>query len=1172
MFISNLKLQGFKSFLNKTNISFGDGITSIVGPNGCGKTNIVDAIRWILGEQKTTVLRSTKMEDIIFNGTASKKPINFCEASLTVKNNKGILPIEYNDVEISRRYYRSGESEYYINKIPCRLKDINDLFIDTGMSSGAYSVIELKMIESILSNNPADRRSMFEEASGINNYKKKRESTYRKLVAIKDDLSRVNDIKLEVEKNVKSLSLQLKRYQRHTVLQTKLENSELMLSKILINNMNEENSPILTKIKSKKKEKEKIEKSINSLKKNLDENQTEFESKKMILDKMNNEIDLLQKDIVNGNETLIVLNEQEKHSTNKKHHFNDEIKGIDTNLKVLNKSMEDIAKNLKNETKTLDDRNQKYNKVKAEHDMQMGKIIEIENHRDALQGKYDEMILSENENNSKAHTFNALLEEKKKSLNELEENYSKYVKELETVSIKLSDLEVQKDIFTNDIVNKNRAIDKEKDSLSLQQNKVGEYLEEVNRLELASDVLKSKIDLYSRILNSSNDNLNHLGAELSKLKGYCGRVSDLFKVDKKYLYAVSACLGDISDYIVIDKLSNAKSILSSVSKKYNESNYKLIILDQIENFKDDVKKDSIINKITFQKKYYNLFNMLLNNYRLENDSSLNIINSFFSSDQLVSVVNLDGKIISYNSNGKINLRNNNSDSLIIKKAELNDLQAEYKDALIKLKRTNKSLDDNQKKCKKFENILDTLTTEINKNNEMLLKNENEIAKTLFLRTQADENCDKLKKHIEETKHDIDSISKKVRQLSVLKKESNNKNLSSLKKEIFLRNKDITNLRDRNQGTLNDLEKSFSLVFESEKEVESMTLRIENYKNQIDEYYRRKKHYLSEIDKLNSLVKDLKKNIKDYNKNQNILNKNMVSMNSARIQNEKAYSQSYKKLQKDQQLLNDYQVMKDAINADLVDLNSFINSNENNMKIITLRMKELFNKNIEGIKAIEIDSDKESLRKEIGKINKSLSNIGPINLAVQDEHDVESERFEYLNTQYNDLIESEKTLYKTIDRLDKEAQSRFLDTFEDIKENFKKTYSMFFEGGSAEIQMNIEDPLNSDIEIFATPPGKRTQNLRVLSAGEKALTAISLLFAIYLVKPSPFCILDEVDAPLDDYNIMRYTKVLKEFSNKTQFIVVTHNKLTMEQSDYLYGVTQQDEGVSQIVSVDINSFS
>ena len=866
MYIKNIELQGFKSFLKKTNISLKRGITAVVGPNGCGKTNIIDAVRWVLGEQKHSMLRSAKMEDVIFNGTQKVKPTNFCQVKLTIENDFQILPIEYSEIEISRRLFRTGESQYYINKNLCRLKDVHELFIDTGMGSDAYSVIELKMIETILSHDSSNFKRMLDEAAGISNYNHQRKNTKNKLKHAMNDLDRINDIIYEVDKNIKSLNLQMKRYKRHEVLIRKLSDKEILFSALKITKLGNEEKPILEKLKSQSKDESLILKKITMNDRELKKLEVKENLVKNKIIDIKSSIELQNHNLTACNTQIVKFTENEKYNNSKLEYHKDQIYQLDINAIHISKNINDLKQNL---------------------------------------FKLDPTIKSQN-----------------KKFNSLEKGYLKN--------------QEKHDLISKDIKIKNK-----------------------KKQDLFSDL--SKLKNKKRILESNFDSLTKHLVDLEK-----------FKYDKNCKYCIENGREQIFEKGEIkNKLKDLKKNISSC----------------------DLKRKSLSKKYNINNKELDKLNKDLNSLNLKNEKE------------------------------KYNYQD-----LKIKNIELIKEKEAFQ------YRLSVFLDDEKKSLLKVKNL----------NNEIL--------------SLTKENKD-LNVNIEKQKKSIAKIQLELR-----------KNLKVLNK----------------------------------------------FDNQ----------HLIFVKKLKNSQNDILFN--QRKKEEKIIDKQNLEIKVTHIQNEK--------------------------------------------KIISNFIKEKYNSDIYNyldIKNTKLDMSK--LNYEIEKIKRSIDSIGPINMAVNLEYEKEQERFNFLNAQRKDILDSEQSLQKSITKLDKEAKGKFIESFNHINDNLDKTFSMFFSGGTAFLKLTDKNnPLESNVEIVAKPPGKRNKTLKMLSAGEKALSATAILFAIYLKKPSPFCILDEIDSPLDDSNIKRFTKVIRNFSNKTQFIIITHNKLTMQESDYMYGITQENKGISNVVSVEMNN--
>ena len=1160
MFLSKLTIQGFKSFSDRTELNFSEGVTAIVGPNGCGKTNIVDAIRWVLGEQKSSVLRSNKMEDVIFNGTQKIKPLGFCEAIITIENNRGLLPIEYNTVEICRRYYRSGESEYYINKTPCRLKDIHEMFIDTGMSSGAYSVIELKMIESILSQNPTDRRTMFDEASGINNYNKQRAASTRRLISTKSDMERINDIMLEVGANVKNLRLQMKRYDRHSLLSSELINCEYLFYKKNLDTIEKDLDPIKKIFSSKIKFRDTFHQELEKKELFLDNIQKKFEKTKMNMEKIQSEEKRKEEEIVSANQEVIISTEQIGHSRNRIEHFKNEINDKKHLIKVvkdeigkMKKSLHEIIPEIKKKEKEFRQLEEKLLKLN-------NTLKEVEN-EDRI--KRDEL----NDNIKKIISIKNLIETNKKIILEKESSILRINKNI--------NINLEKD--GNSIKNLKKLLE----DLDKMKHKDTIKKKEINRLNKRSQILakesiellnmkykneanlkraESEFNFYEKIMVSkegSCDGNDYIIKNMNKYKNVLGKVSDLIVVPKHLVNSVSICLGRLSDFLIIKTFSDVEKILSSIPKNMSLN---FIILDRINNDKlKKITKSHLIYNLKYGSTLKSLYLHLLGNFILV-DSLEDIKNT---ND---SYITLDGDI--FNHSGLYQIKPNKNESPMFIKSELEKIKGSIRDYKKEIDINNQKIKSMNKEKEKISSDLISLNIQIEDNrknmNELSVKIEHSKFISSEFQNQNRSSRDLAKKFekeiinmkIEDKNKTVELKSSDLNSLSI------NKKIETLANKIHDKKNIILELRQKIQS------KNIKLV-EFTNKSKGLEDRIGDHRVNFENINRDMNRYGQEIIKLQGLIKKLNSSVLNSKKMINKLYADQKKLNISEKKLHKQYTNEYRIFQEYQSEIKDKRVVKDQnveeMNKLELAISQLKSKRDYHSELLTgIDKDSLSNSNLEKFKEFTTSE----ISKKIESIKKSIDRIGPINMDVNSQHKAEIERFDFLTNQYDDLVKAEDSLQKTINKLDTEARKMFLDTFKKINKNFKKTYNMFYKDAKANLELKGEDVLESEIVIKATPPGKSTQSLRMLSGGEKAITAIALLFAIYLVKPSPFCILDEVDAPLDDINIVRFNSVLKEFSQNTQFVVVTHNKLTMERSDYLYGVTQQRKGISKVVSVNL----
>jgi len=1168
VYISQLHLQGFKSFLHKTKLEFGKGVTVVVGPNGCGKTNIVDAIRWILGEQKTSILRSSKMEDVIFNGTINRKPIGFCEASLTIHNNRGMLPIEYNDVKLTRRLFRSGESEYLLNNTPCRLKDIYELFVDTGMSSDAYSVIELRMVDSILSHNASDRRKMFEEASGINQYKKQRQSTFRKLESTQIDLDRVKDILFEVEKGVKGLKLQLKRFERHKKLSEKLESSHILLAQIEIQLIDNKMKPLSTNL-NESQGKQKSMSSQTSLDEELI-NQVEkrYNSSKEKLNVCGVQLDEVNKNLSSVNNAILVNTEQRRNNENRIQYNNDEITRSESRLESVDNQMIEINSKIKSFIPIIEEYKQKYNDA--------NEAFQLSENKYSTSNK--ELLASKEQVDSIIHKF----QEKEFNLKHLKIKVSENETTIDEIDEKLVEYSEQRKHIEADVnMNRLQITNQEKETSKLnlkleksqlKHSKIEEKLlnknKSLSQLKNELSSLESKHTFFNEILEINegmSSGVKHVLENPHSFKGVAGVVSDLIETSDSYRTAIDIALGDASSYLVVDTRKNALEIISKI-KKVENLQICIIPLDSLPTIakpKSTTFK-SAISCIKTKSKYDNLFCFLLGNtFVIENEKVFETL----SNKELNSAtwVTQNGDYFGKNHLIK-SIQKQSSTSTIGRKKQIKDLEKDIQKKRESIDKTQEQIHQIEKEANSEYEICEYLSKSLDKTINEKFELEKQLSKNEVRFSQLGTTVADLKNNKKKHQLLLGEIETKILALRTEINQSKESVTFAKQKVDEITTSIQVILSNRNKLQQDMLDARVFMV-EKEKEFEGLEFRLKTSQDSINEIKNRTEKFKAEnIELANSIQTNV-----EYVKNAELKKTDFITsqntLQNQRIELEKSVNTSYDELQDLQVGVRNRQKAKEAQMEAIQSIQLQLSEMSNEKEIIKHKIKELYHQDVPVAKLDLTEIDVDELREQTDSIDKSIDRIGPVNLAVQDEYEKEFERFNFLKDQYDDLVSSEKTLRETINKLDLEARKRFLHTFEEIRKYFKDTYTMFFEGGEAHLRLiGDEDPLDADIEIIARPSGKRAQTIRMLSAGEKALTAISLLFAIYLVKPSPFCILDEIDAPLDDSNIGKFTNVLKKFEEKTQFIVVTHNKLTMEKADYLYGVTQEEEGVSKIVSV------
>lgn len=1170
MYISELNLHGFKSFAKKEKIKFGEGVTVIVGPNGCGKTNIVDAIRWVLGEQKYSVLRSGKMGDVIFNGADGLKPLSVCEAYLTVHNNRGKLPIEYTDIEIGRRVYRDGESEYFINKTPCRLKDIHDLFVDTGMGSDAYSVIELKMIEQILSETADDRKRMFEEAAGINKYKQQRQSALRKFDAVQRDLDRVNDIVQEVEQKAKSLSLQLKRFNRHEKLSKELFDVEIELAYVRVHDYESELIPLKKSVsdtQSLKNEKVSdttmLESELANVKKVYKDQQEDLRKKQFHLQE-------LEKAKSDSQNNILIWNEQYRSAEININRLSAE-KGVNKekknslNDKILtySKDVGALEPDIKTQKQIFDKKNKEFSKVEETYLSAQKQIKALEKSRWNSQ----ERIVGERSNLDRAISS---IDEKTIVIKHINDKKTILEKDQEDFSLDQKKIDSQAEKCNLKVEDIKQEIVENQKKLEKSEGDYDRLKMEIHVEETELQSLKSQLIFFNELIEQKQgypEGAKTILSNHSHYKGLIGAVGELFQVKSKYEIAFQSALGNWAKCIVVKDKQSAMTI-HSLAKSNQLGNFSIIPLKEVKKLKYTKPNPPKVNGLIGKAIDYcgvstsntSIAELLIGNLLLVED-----INKIDFNDTLDNWDFVDLKGSFYGANHLIKYQDKSKETSIIGR----------KKKALKIKKKISTLSKNIEKNKKeffvLEKAISSLLDKKNILTETYEKKNSELndLKSIqinnhYRQSQNLKSIKELDGEIKQNNSDLALLRKKTKELEPSINKTNEL-IKKLQDDIDLLSKDFIKIQSKRDSFQHKTQEARIDLLNMENRLKSIVFQRNSATQSVSELEDRDKDINKEIVSLGDLRKSLDiKIVKEENELNTIAGK-ITKEKSVFDLKEQSVSDTFNSMENLQSKINEEKELRE---------NLFEQQKNNELRIVELdqrirnikeRMMEKFNSKVP--EDLIVDKDIDELEDDIAKIQSSIDNIGPLNMAAQEEYEEEQARLENLLEQRIDILKSEENLKETISKIDVVAREKFESTFEEINHNFSKLFAMFFDGGAASLSLSgEEDPLEARIVIHAQPPGKKNQNLRMLSAGEKSLTAIALLFAIYQYKPSPYCVLDEVDAPLDDVNIQKFKKVLNEFAQDTQFIVVTHNKLTMEVADYLYGVTMENKGVSKLVSV------
>jgi len=1174
--LTKLELLGFKSFPFKTEILLDNVITCIVGPNGCGKTNILDAIRWVLGEQRTSLLRGEKMEEVIFNGTKELKPTGMAEVSLLIQNDSGKLLTEYNEVCITRRLYRSGESEYYLNRTPCRLKDIIDLFLDTGMGAHAYSVIQQEMIDSILSEDAEERRFLFEEAAGISKYKKRKKAAERKLEATENDLLRIKDVIAEVQRQVNSLRRQSRKAKSYQSLAEELKELELVINQNQIQKLSFSVSELDQRLEKADKNKQELLRKTGEKENDVLNLKSELLALERELSELSQgKMDLSQKSY--KIESEIAVNKEKQKS------LKEFILRSDEETKNLNSKLSTLKEELKQKEKAL---------LKSGEDLKEKEkiLFQIEYDLKAKQEGYENAaknfekqnpVLREEENRLQSFKFELKsleqglldLNRRKSPLTEDEDSIQQGIKKFEENFKKLySSLKKDRDEWENQ-KEEIALLEKDKEAYELRLETL--TLEKI-KLQSALESSKKEMEFWEGILVYQKGYKSGVKAVLDnkeKLPGVIDIIANVIRIENKYISAIQSALGEASEFVICQDLESARNCIDYL--KQNElGRATFLILDNLKNYLIDFQGPDLSDEpgmngwanqlVQSSEEFKPVVDFLLSKTAIFQswDGMENAAEKLSSDYTLVS---LEGEL--FKPNWILEGGTKKGSFLLMQEKEI--------------QKGKKQINELEGKLEILEDQIKVLQ---NKRNE----NINELAEKRKLKENLREVIGRKEIELSQLSLQKEALSQREKTVNEEKDELEGK-IQKLQKDLAEKEKENTALQEKwneikeewNRAKINlermekEREEDFKRLNQAQIEMVSLQGRKEQLQNDIG----RVKEIINEIEtnlkfkdeekeKTSSEIEKIKRHFGEKEEELEKVGEFRGSQEKIIESKEEIKRGLSENLKREEEVLKSLREEKEEIQEShhQLQMNKFSVSSE--IQKIKERMWEEYQVDLGKLPSLtDEETQIEEYKKKAELIRERIGGIGPVNVLALDEYRSQKERLDFLNNQLDDLLQAKDSLNQAIVTINQTARKLFVETFDKIKENFQKVFVELFEGGEADLNFSDgDDPLESFIHISVNPKGKRLLSLNQLSGGERALTAISLLFAIYLVKPSPFCILDEVDAPLDDANLVRFIRMIKKFSENTQFIIITHNKLTMEAADVLYGVTMEKSGVSKIVSV------
>ena len=1178
MYLKRLELQGFKSFADKTILEFMPGITSVIGPNGSGKSNISDAIRWILGEQSMKSLRGSKSLDIIFSGTQNRKSLGFAEGSLVFDNTDGTLPIEYTEVTITRKLYRSGETGYYINKVPCRLKDVLELFMDTGIGKDGYSIIGQGKIDEILSNKSEDRRNIFEEAAGIVKYRVRKQESEKKLERTKLNLLRINDILSEIEANIEPLKQSSEKAKKYLNLREELKNIEIGLFIYNIEKYKQSLEEIVKdeeiyKLQCNEEEGrlERVKALKEELKSQIDEITVKIEEMSNIGFESQKEIEMLNSDISVARTRIENNNENSKRYEKEIEESKEKLKDLQEELEQKKEKKDNLKENKEKFQKELEEKEEELRKITEKLS---SKELEIEGYKTKVSENTDKKYELQGDVHTQEINFENFEKRERQIQNEIASNIS----ELDSTRMQKEDL--AKEFY--DIDSKRNKIVKSLDEVNvkkeeadkkvkLYENNINAYQSEKrikeSRLRFLEETEKEKEGYIKSVKSLLKDceNIKELG------KGMHGVLANIIEVPEEYQTAIEMCLGASLQNIVTETEEDAKKLVEHL-RKNNLGRVSFLPITSVRGKRLDKikgKEPGVIgiasDLIKYDRKYEQIItNLLGRTVIVDNmDTAIKLAKQNGYSFRIITVegdvINPSGAI----TGGSVTKKTVN---ILGRGREIEKLQKEIKDLEDKIKKQEQekreyedSIEDIFEEASSWEKELQEIDITYATEKQKLVSVEENISKI-------EQRVNKLKEEKEKLKEEKENAvnRKQVIQEEISKLTEETEKLTNIIQEFADLNKDNQKYVDDLNFDITNLKISVSSFDESEASIEELQERIntevENTKRSIEHKTRQIEEIKQDNIALNESIKDIEEKIEKIKEEVKNSGSKIEELKQDRIdKNEKLKA-------REDEINDKFKVIED-LKAQVVKIDVKKTKIEDDMNGIINKMWEEYELTPNNVKDCRRPENVQLTQKKVNGLRKELKELGSVNVDAIEEYKNMKERYDFMCEQRVDLEDTMAKLRKIITDMTQTMKEQFRNKFDLINKNFAEVFKELFGGGNASLKLEDEDNiLECGIDINVQPPGKKLQNMMLLSGGEKAFTAIALLFAILKINPAPFCVLDEIEAALDDVNVYRFADYLKKFSENTQFLVITHRKGTMEAADTVYGVTMEENGISKLLSM------
>ncbi|TAM95725.1 MAG: chromosome segregation protein SMC [Chitinophagaceae bacterium] len=1178
MRLKTLEIKGFKSFADKTVLRFDEGVTGVIGPNGCGKSNIIDSIRWVIGEHKISALRSENMSGLIFNGSKSRSASGLAEVSLTFENTRNLLPTEFSTVTVTRKYFKNGESEYRLNDVACRLKDIHNLFLDTGVSTDSYAIIELGMVDDIIKDKDNSRRRMLEQAAGISIYKTRRKEALSKLEATELDINRIEDLLFEINNNLKTLESQARKAERYYEIKKKYREASIELAKASLEGFHQTFNDLNEQLQTEQDKKIQLEAELAKDDAVIEQEKLQFTAKEKALQELQHAFNDLVNQIRTRENDKKLAEQQLTYLQSQKKSSEEFLSGADKKLQQLHEAIASGEKQSQDETETLVSMNEALEKLRTGLEEKKQFYVEKKESLEKVRREYQQWQRSQFESEKKLAVADTSAQNQQHTITQLEQDNANGKLRAESLQKERAELE-------DELLEQKQELE---DLIAHQE----ETQQKILSAQTDIESLRSRMIEKTRLLDAKKNEHDLLKSLVDNLEGYPDSIkflkrnndwsndalilSDIISCNEEYRPAVEGLLEPYLNYYVVDSLPAALKAVSLLDEnKKGKANFFLLDrFDQTLNAPKDSLPEGMLNALDV----------------VETDDKYKGL-----TDYLLGKV-----IITENVSGIDDFLLNDPDKIFLeKKGKL--YRSQYRigggyGGVFEGKKLGRA-----KNLEKLKTLITGLEVEVGSLNQQIKQRHEEVLG--FNNELKERYLSEIREKVNQTQNKIFALQNRMENFKY-QADANEKRLAEMRQALEDNRRQSQGVREELEGLTDKMsaikdaievaEKGYQ---EAEHQYNQENAEFNNHNLQCTRQQSRvqalkqelqfKQTHLSELEaqitSSNAALAKTSEGIRLAEDNIQKIAEELIILFRKRDTDERVLNEKDQEYYNSRNRVNDMESalrLKQRNKEQVEQILNSIKEKTNDLKLQLAGMKERlqveFKVNLDDILEEERTGGEAvgTLQENAEKMKKRLENMGEINPTAIEAFQEMKKRFDFITDQKNDLTSARDSLKVTISEVETTANQKFLDTFNQVKENFIRVFkTLFTEEDEADMLLsNPEDLAETGVEVIAKPKGKRPTAITQLSGGEKTLTATALLFAIYLIKPAPFCILDEVDAPLDDVNVEKFTHMIRKFSENSQFIIITHNKMTMSAVDVIYGVTMQEAGVSKLVPVDFRSLN